>query len=240
MAERSKTYFVSDVHLGLDVNDPAGREERFVAFLKKINSPETKSLYMLGDIWDFWYEWRGVVPMGYARVFAALQDLKEAGIELYFINGNHDVWTYRYFSEMGIKILQQPYFFELGSQSFCIGHGDGLGGSKFSYKLLRLIFHSKFMQFCFSSFIHPSISMAFGKAWSKHNRKRHKFPYKWKGQDENLYKFCLDVLKERKVDQFIFGHFHVRVEETLPGGARLRMLDSWISGDDCYVVENLD
>ena len=101
---RHLTYFASDVHLGLQVSDPAGREARFVAFLKAIPAAETEALYLLGDVWDFWYEYRDVVPKGYVRVFGALTDLMDAGVKVYFFPGNHDIWTYRYFGELGIEI----------------------------------------------------------------------------------------------------------------------------------------
>ena len=131
------TYFVADVHLGLQVSDPDGREARFVSFLKGIPAEETEALYMLGDIWDFWYEYRDVVPKGYTRVFAALQELMDAGVKVYFFQGNHDVWTYHYFEELGMVPLVQPYATEIGGKTFCLGHGDGLGPGDRGYKFLR-------------------------------------------------------------------------------------------------------
>ena len=110
-----KTFFVSDVHLGLQVKDPAGRERRFVEFVKSLPE-DTKALYLLGDIWDFWYEYKHVVPKGYVRVFAALQELMDRGVDVYFFQGNHDVWTYSYFEELGMKRLEQPYLVEVGRQ----------------------------------------------------------------------------------------------------------------------------
>ena len=114
MAERTLVYFVSDVHLGLDVNDPADREARFVRFLRSIPVDRTKTLYLLGDIWDFWYEYHDVVPKGYVRVFSALLDLMDAGVEVCFFQGNHDIWCFHYFEELGIRVLQQPYVTEIG------------------------------------------------------------------------------------------------------------------------------
>ena len=119
------TYFVSDVHLGLQVSDPDERESRFVGFLNSLPQ-ETESLYLLGDIWDFWYEYRDVVPKGYVRVFAALQALMDRGVNVYFFQGNHDIWTYSYFESMGMKKLVQPCVVEIGGRRFCLGHGDGL------------------------------------------------------------------------------------------------------------------
>ena len=97
MAERDLTFFASDVHLGLNVADPAAREARFVAFLRSIPATRTKALYLLGDIWDFWYEYKHVVPKGYVKVFAAITDLIESGVDVYFFPGNHDIWVYHYF-----------------------------------------------------------------------------------------------------------------------------------------------
>ena len=138
-----KTYFVSDVHLGLQVADPAARESRFVDFLRSLPE-DTESLYMLGDIWDFWYEYRDVVPKGYVRVFAAIQDLIERGVKVYFFSGNHDIWTYSYVEELGMKCLSQPALVEVAGKTFCLGHGDGLGPVPKGYMFIRTIFHLSF------------------------------------------------------------------------------------------------
>ena len=131
-----KTYFVSDVHLGLKVGDPADRERRFSDFL--LSLPEdTESVYLLGDIWDFWYEYKHVVPKGYVRVLSALQNLMDRGVNVFFFQGNHDVWTYSYFEELGMKKLVQPYVVEIDGKRFCLGHGDGLGPVPFGYRFLR-------------------------------------------------------------------------------------------------------
>lgn len=228
MAERSLVYFVADVHLGLDVNDPADREARFVRFLESIPKDKTLALYMLGDIWDFWYEYKDLVPKGYVRVFAALMDLMEAGVKVYFFQGNHDIWCYHYFSDMGMEILQQPYVVELGGKVFCLGHGDGLGPGLFSYKLMRGIFRNKFCQRMFSAFIHPTLAFALGKGWSKRNRLSRSGEYVFKGPDEPLYKFAVEFSGNRKIDYMIFGHFHTSVDLELPTGARLLVLKDWM------------
>ena len=185
MADRTLVYFVSDVHLGLDVNDPADREARFVSFLKSIPKDRAKSLYLLGDIWDFWYEYHDVVPKGYVRVFAALMDLMDAGVEVCFFQGNHDIWCFHYFEDLGIKILQQPYVTEIGGKVFCLGHGDGLGPGHKWYKLMRWGFRNKFFQSIFS-LLHPYIAFRFGKGWSKKSRVAKSQEYVFKGTDESL------------------------------------------------------
>jgi len=222
-----KAYFVSDVHLGLQIKDPADREARFVRFLRSI-AADADSLYMLGDIWDFWYEYRDVVPKGYVQVFAALQDLMAAGVKVFFFQGNHDVWTYHYFEDMGMIRLEQPAIVQVGGKTFCIGHGDGLGPVKFGYRFLRGVFHNRVLQFLFS-LLHPWIAFGLGNGWSRSNRLTHDQNYVFKtDESEPLYKFALDYAATHKVDCFVFGHFHCAVDTTLPGGERLVVLKDWM------------
>ena len=235
----TRTYFVSDVHLGLQVADPAGREARFVDFLRGLPE-DTGALYLLGDIWDFWYEYRDVVPKGYVRVFAALQDLMDRGVKVYFFQGNHDVWTYSYFEELGMIRLTQPAVVEIAGKKFCLGHGDGLGPTPFGYRLLRSIFHNLIVQAMFSM-LHPWLAFRFGNGWSKENRLARKEEYVFKGEDEPLYKFAADFAKTHEVDHFIFGHYHVAVTMTLPSGASFNILKDWIDASPyiCFDGENL-
>ena len=153
-----RTYFVSDVHLGLQVADPQERERRFADFLNGLPD-ETDAIYLLGDIWDFWYEYRDVVPKGYIRVLSALQALMDKGVKVCFFQGNHDVWTYKYFEELGMIRLEQPALVEIGGKVFCLGHGDGLGPVPFGYRFLRGVFHNRFLQFLFS-LLHPWLATA--------------------------------------------------------------------------------
>lgn len=226
--ERKLVYFVSDVHLGLDVKDPAGREARFVQFLRSVPVETTRAIYLLGDIWDFWYEYKYVVPKGYVQVFAAIQDLIAGGVQVFFFQGNHDVWTYHYLEENGMLRLEQPFTVEYDSKKFCIGHGDGLGPVPFGYRFLRGLFHNKTAQFLFS-LLHPRIAFALGNAWSKHNRLAHDVTYEFRGVQEPLYKFAQEYSASLEVDYFVFGHYHSEVDMTLDSGARLLILGDWIS-----------
>ena len=227
MAERRFTYFVSDVHLGLDVNSPQERETRFTDFLKSLPKDGTEALYLLGDIWDFWYEYRDVVPKGYVRVFAALTELMDAGVKVYFFQGNHDVWTYRYFEELGMKRLEQPAVVEIGGSRFCLGHGDGLGPVPAGYRFLRSVFHCRVLQRLFSM-LHPWIAFRIGNAWSRRSRLGRKSGYFFRGKDEPLYKFAADFEKRVPVDFFVFGHYHADVRMRTPGGADLIVLKDWM------------
>lgn len=227
MTDRKLTYFVSDVHLGLQVADPAGREARFVSFLNSLPQ-ETEALYMLGDIWDFWYEYRDVVPKGYVRVFAALQALMDRGVKVYFFPGNHDIWTYSYFEELGMIKLTQPCMVEIDGKTFCLGHGDGLGPTPFGYRFIKYIFNNRLIQRLFSM-LHPWIAYRIGNVWSKHSRLSHNEQYMFKGSDEPLYQFVEEHSMNNKADFYIFGHYHTTADITLPGGPRLLLLKDWIS-----------
>lgn len=227
MAERTLTYFVSDVHLGLDVKNPDDREARFVRFLQSIPKDRTDALYLLGDIWDFWYEYHDVVPKGYIRVFASLMDLMDAGVRVFFFQGNHDIWCFHYFQDMGIRVLQQPYVTEIGGKKFCLGHGDGLGPGHFWYKVMRWGFRNKVCQ-CIFSLLHPYLAFRIGKGWSKKSRVAKSVDYVFRGEDEPLYKFAVEFSKKQHIDYFIFGHFHVTEDSFLPTGAELIVLKDWM------------
>ena len=221
------TYFVSDVHLGLQVADPAAREQRFVSFLKGLPE-ETDALYLLGDVWDFWYEYRDVVPKGYVRVLAALLELMDRGVKVYFFQGNHDIWTYSYFEELGMKKLVQPCKVEIGGKTFCLGHGDGLGPTPLGYRIIKYIFNNRPTQWLFS-LLHPWIAYRIGNLWSRHSRLSHHEEYAFRGEKEPLYQFASEYLRENKVDYFVFGHFHSAADVPLPEGARLLILKDWMS-----------
>lgn len=228
MEERTLTYFVSDVHLGLDVADPADREARFVSFLRGIPKDRTAALYLLGDIWDFWYEYRDVVPKGSVRVFAALMDLMDAGVAVYFFPGNHDIWCYHYFEDMGMRILPQPFRVEIGGKVFCLGHGDGLGPGHFWYKVMRKCFKNRVLQRLFSM-LHPWLAFRLGTGWSKKSRVARRREYVFKGVEEPLFLWAAASQKEHPVDFYVFGHFHVQVDMEVPGGARLFVLKDWMA-----------
>ena len=234
---RDRIYFVSDVHLGLDVKDPEERESRFVSWLDSIPRESAKALYLLGDIWDFWYEYRDVVPRTGARVVARLTALVDSGIEVYFFEGNHDIWTFSFFEELGMKKRTQPYYMEEGGKIFCIGHGDGLGKVKRSYRLMLDVFRSKVAQTLFST-LHPWLAYRFAMKWSGSNRRSHS-PYTFKGPGEPLYEFVTASEENRHADFYIFGHYHDRVDMTLPSGSRLLLLKDWMDGGcPCAVYDS--
>ena len=225
-AERTLVYFVADVHLGLKVGDPAEREARFLRFLGGIDPEKTRALYLLGDIWDFWYEYRDVIPHEGIRVVHALMTLMDAGVEVCFFPGNHDIWCYSFFERIGIRKLEQPCFLTLDAKTFCLGHGDELGRKRHSF--LYVLFHSRIVQALFST-LHPWIAYRFALAWSDSNRRKRK-QYSFT-EDAPLYRYALQESAERPVDFFVFGHYHVDVDRALPSGGRFVILKDWIGAD---------
>ena len=235
MEERKLSYFASDVHLGLKNGSEDEREARFVSFLESIPADKTKNLFLLGDIWDFWYEYKYVVPKGYIRVFAALDKLIQKGVRVFFFPGNHDVWAFDYFRSLGMVVIKDKFAcIDIDGNIFCLGHGDGLGKVPYTYRFLRGLFHNRFAQFCFS-LLHPRIAFAIGNAWSHSNRMSRHVKYTFKGEEEPLYKFAVELCKERKADHFIFGHYHSPASYILPSGATFDILDDWFDANS-YMV----
>ncbi len=228
MMERTKVFFTSDVHLGLTTADPKEREERFVLWLKSLPR-EAKALYLLGDIWDFWYEYRDVVPKEGVRAIAQLIDLMDHGVEVWFMPGNHDIWCYGYFESLGMRKIEQPFYTEIGGRRFCLGHGDGLKDATRGYRFMMRVFKSRFCQALFSA-LHPRLAFSFATRCSTRNRYTH-IPYEWKGADEPLVRFAEDeIAAGRRADYFIFGHFHVEARQTLSDGSELFVMDTWLKG----------
>lgn len=240
MEQRNLYYFVSDVHLGLDYLDPVARERKFADFLLQLPS-HTKKLFLLGDIFDFWYEYKFVIPRGFTRTLGALAQLADRGVEIHFFNGNHDIWTYDYFQrELGFIMERQPAVFELEGKYFCMGHGDGLMPGDRWYKLMKWGFNNKFLQRLFSA-IHPRWALGLGHSWSRHNRLTKGEEFKFSGEDEMLVKFAHQFQKTRsedeKIDFFVFGHYHYKIQHQLACGGELTILGEWINHCDYLVFD---
>ena len=236
MEERSEYWFVADVHLAQPATDELEREVRFATFLKSIPTDRVRALYLLGDIWDFWYEYRDVISRPGGRVLAALQHLMDEGVEVWFCTGNHDVWTYSYFESLGMHRFYQPYFVQLAGKDFCLGHGDMLGGATWDYRLMMWAYNNRFLQWCFSA-LHPWVAYRLARKWSLHSRKRHS-AHHFRGEVEPLWKFAVEESSKRNVDYFVFGHYHEAVDITLPTGSKFYIVKDWISGGMHYAVFN--
>ncbi|MCK9304199.1 MAG: UDP-2,3-diacylglucosamine diphosphatase [Bacteroidales bacterium] len=226
---RNLHFFVSDVHLGLKRFDPREREEKFLSFLETLPG-NTSSLYLLGDIFDFWFEYRFVVPRGFTRILAALSNLGKKGVDVIFFKGNHDMWTFGYLEEeTGLKIMKELSVLAIGGKKFCLAHGDTLTSAEPLHNLSQKLFRSKFLQKMLSA-IHPSVTFSFAHRWSENNRVSRGEPIPFRGKEDPLYGFSCDFEKRERMDYFIFGHMHTPGSVITPQGARMYILGDWLRG----------
>ncbi len=207
-----KIYFASDFHLGGAKSDQANRERelRIIQWLKSIED-SAQCLFLVGDIFDFWFEYKTVIPKGYTRFIAQLHALQDKGVKVYFFTGNHDMWLFDYFEkEMGIQIFREPIKIQINSHTFFIGHGDGLGPGDKKYKILKKIFSNPICQKLFR-FLHPDIGISIANAWSNHSRKKNilKGDRVFQNENEWLWTFCKEHAQENDIDFYIFGHRHL-------------------------------
>ena len=226
-------YFISDAHLGsLATEHRRTQERRLVRFLDDIKD-KAEAVYMLGDMFDFWYEYKHVVPKGYTRFLGKVSELTDNGVEVHYFTGNHDIWAYGYLEkECGVILHRKPTTVELHGKTFYLGHGDGLGSSNRSFRFIRSVFHNRLCQKLFS-WLHPDIGVKFGLNWAFHSRMKRKdgkeVPYLGE-QREPLIRYSKEYLKEHPdVDYFIFGHRHIEIDFMLTKQSRLLVLGEWIS-----------
>ena len=227
-------YFLSDAHLGSRaIAHGRTQERRLVRFLDSIKE-KAGAVYLLGDMFDFWYEYKYVVPKGYTRLLGKISELTDAGVEVHFFTGNHDIWAFGYLhQECGVILHREPLTVELGDKVFFLAHGDGLGDPNPSFKVLRSIFHNRVCQILFSA-LHPRWGMEFGLAWAKHSRLKHEVkndPQPYMGEaKEHLVLFAKDYLRTHPdVNYFLFGHRHIELDLKLSHTARLMILGDWIT-----------
>jgi UDP-2,3-diacylglucosamine hydrolase len=184
----------------------------------------------MGDIFDFWFEYKTVVPRGFTRTLGKIAEISDSGVEVHFFTGNHDVWVFDYLpNELGMELHRHELRIELNGKKFFLAHGDGLDQTDKGYLLLKRIFHSKTLQWLFAR-IHPNFSLSFGHRWSKHSRiSKGISGEKFKGlENEGIYAFAESLLKKEKIDFFIFGHRHVLVDAKIGETGRYINLGDWI------------
>lgn len=233
-----KVYFLSDAHLGSwALEHRRTQERRIVSFLDKIKD-SAQAIYMLGDMFDFWYEYKHVVPKGYTRFLGKISELTDSGIEVHFFTGNHDQWCHDYFErECGMIMHTKPFLTEIMGKEFFLAHGDEFANDN-KYKFLRSMFQSSLLRRMFAA-IHPRWSIAMGNGWARHSMIQHKVKgdTPFLGEDkEPCVLFAKKYLKKHDtVDCFIFGHRHCDEDFLLHNKARCIFLGDWIS-TFAYVV----
>ena len=239
-----KIFFASDFHLGTPTykrtheSNPKGvrtrsaeREDRVIRWLESIKK-EAQVIFLVGDIFDVWFEYKTAIPKGFVRFQGKIAELTDAGIEIVFFTGNHDMWMFDYFeTELGVKIYRNPQDLQINFQknaensekiitNILIGHGDGLGAGDYTYKFLKKIFSNKFFQFIFK-IVHPDIGIGIASLWSRKSRSqndnkisnnaRHN-DKQFLGEDEWLWQYCKEIEAVKHYDFYIFGHRHLPLD----------------------------
>lgn len=229
MENNSSIYFASDFHLGLPAgSDPREREKKVIKWLESI-AGNAKEIYLLGDIFDFWWEYRRVVPKGFTRFLGTIGRITDSGVPVHFFTGNHDMWVADYFtSECGMIIHTEPLITTFNDKRFLLAHGEGLGTDSLGYKLLLSIFNNKFLRKCYSA-MHPNIGMIIGLRWSLNSRLGKGISKDFLGEEkEDLLKYAKSILKREHVDYFIFGHRHLAMTYKLAESSEVFILGDWI------------
>ncbi len=241
-----KYFFASDVHLGLDIlgHDAAERERLFCRWLDTVSDilrSEGGALYLLGDIFDFWFEYRNVAPMGFSRTIGRLARMHDDGLEVHFFTGNHDTWTFGYLErETGITVHRSPFTTYLAGVKVMMGHGHRLDvkGVPAGQRFINWLFNSRTAYEVFSRILHPDAAMALGHRWSRSNRCSRAISHTFTGE-EPVVAFARKTIEHDggvAPDIFIFGHLHTPMIYPLDGGRRgLVVLGEWIT-DPVYAV----
>lgn len=233
---RRNTYFISDLHLGANyIKNPRQHELRITSWLESI-SGDARTLFLLGDVLDYWYEYRSVVPRGFIRFFGTLARMADQGVEIVWLKGNHDIWLFDYLrNEIGLQVVDGILEREIDGKIFLMEHGDGVGKIPTAYKLMRSTFRNPFAQWLYAA-IHPRWTMAFAHGWSNNSRKSQPTPsaHNVSHDVQRLKSFAEHTLVNGKhVDYFVFGHLHTPFHTDLcHGKAHLEILGDCFSQFD--------
>ncbi|MBC7383926.1 MAG: UDP-2,3-diacylglucosamine diphosphatase [Bacteroidia bacterium] len=231
-----KIYFASDFHLGIpNAKESTEREHRIIRWLNMIKA-DCAELFIVGDIFDFWFEYNLVVPKGFVRLQAKFAEFTDAGIPVHFFHGNHDLWQFGYFEkELGVKVHAKPVIRNFNGKQFYIAHGDGLGPEQVKFKLILGMYRNYFFQRLFA-FFHPSIGIGLANWFSKRSKqKTFDGNETFYGENEFLIAHCRSVLVNNKFDYLLFGHRHLPLIFDLNAESKYVNLGDWI-GYNSYAV----
>lgn len=230
LIQGKKIYFASDQHFGVpNLKESRIREEKFIRWLDTIKK-DAQVLFLMGDLFDFWHEWKYVVPKGYIRVLGKIAELKDSGIDIYFFVGNHDLWMKNYFEEeLGIPVYFEKKYYEINDKKFLLAHGDGLGPGDKGYKRMKKVFTNPLAQWAFR-WLHPDIAMSIANYMSQKNKLISGDEDKeFLGEDkEFLIQYSKEKLKTEDINYFVFGHRHLPLVFELEKSAQYINLGDWI------------
>ncbi|MCB9201972.1 MAG: UDP-2,3-diacylglucosamine diphosphatase [Flavobacteriales bacterium] len=230
LPQGKKIYFCSDQHFGAPNREKSKvREEKFISFLNEIKS-DCRTLFLLGDLFDFWHEYKTVVPKGFIRVLGKLAELSDSGIKIYFFVGNHDLWMNNYLEEeLNITTFFSKQEFLINGKQFLIAHGDGLGPGDKGYKRMKKVFTNPFCKFLFR-WLHPDLGVQLGNYLSRKNKliSGDEDIHFLGEENEWLVQYAKHKLKQKHYDYFIFGHRHLPLEIPIENSLYINLGD-WIS-----------
>lgn len=228
--QNKKVYFASDQHLGAPTAETSfPREKKFVSWLDTVKQ-DAEAIFLLGDLFDFWFEYKTVVPKGFVRVLGKLAEIKDSGIPIYFFVGNHDLWMNDYFEkELNIPVYHSPQEFLINNKKILIGHGDGLGPGDKGYKRMKKVFTFPLFKWFFR-WLHPDLGVKLGQYMSVKNKLiSGEEDATFLGEEnEWLAQYCKRKLREKHYDYFVFGHRHLPLEIQLQENSRYVNLGDWI------------
>lgn len=237
MIAGKKIYFASDFHLGLGTpEETTAREARLVNWMDSIKQ-DAAEVFLVGDLFDVWFEYKRVIPKGYVRFLAKIAELIHAGIPVNVFTGNHDMWMFDYLEkELGVKIYRAPITRELGGKTFFIGHGDGLGPGDRGYKFIKRVFRNKFSQWLYARF-HPNFGIWLATYFSQKGVGKKERENTYTGDEkEYLVLFCNEYIKSNKVDYFVFGHRHLPLQKQIQQAQYINLGD-WIKFNSYAVFD---
>lgn len=226
-----KLYFASDFHLGAPSREDSLKREMKIVRWLDIVKKDAHTIYLLGDIFDFWFEYKHAIPKGYIRLQGKLAEITDSGIPVVFFTGNHDMWMFDYFTkELNIPIYRKPQQLKVENTKMLIGHGDGLGPGDHSYKLLKKVFENKLSQWLFAR-IHPNAGIGIANFWSKRSRISNlkKDEETFKGEKEFLWQYCKDIESKEHHDYYVFGHRHLPLNLDVGDTSRYFNLGEWVN-----------
>lgn len=226
---QKKIYFASDFHLGApDDASSLVREKKLVAWMDSIK-PDCGELFLVGDLFDAWYEYKRVVPRGFTRFLGKISEFTDAGIPVHVFLGNHDMWMFGYLEkECGVKLYPDECIREWNGKKFFIHHGDGIGPGDGWYKFMRAGFRNKFLQWCYSR-LHPNFAVRLAQKVSMRGFDKKEQELTWHGDEKELQMlFCKDTLKKTHYDYFVFGHRHIPFDKECGPNSRVINLGDWI------------
>lgn len=226
-----KVFFASDFHLGApNAEASKQREEKIIRWLNEIED-EAAAIFLVGDIFDFWFEYDTVIPKGFIRFFGKIADLRDKNIPVCFFTGNHDLWMKDYFiKELGIPVHHHPIEADINGKQFLIGHGDGLGPGDHTYKLLKKVFTNPACKWLFK-WLHPDIGVKIALKWSSNSRASSvaKNDNDFKGENEWLWQYAKQLYASKPFDYFVFGHRHLPLELPVGKTGKYINLGEWVS-----------